>query len=141
MYNLSDKGTPKELQVFKGQMEVQDSRLSAMMSFLSSVPRATQLLDREPGPVLLVNSLEQQLNRYLKQVLRHTFRNDRRDPELTFFDQMNQPMMMYRVKPAAFDLFLGGCITVYIAVIYFAIQNFGHVYTKLTKMALRPKQQ
>ncbi|XP_061118078.1 nicalin-1-like [Conger conger] len=141
MYNLSDKGSPKELQVFKGQMEIQDGRLSAMMSFLSSVPRAAQLLDREPGPVLLVHSLEQQLSRYLKQVLRHTFHNDRRDPELTFFDQMNQPMMMYRVKPAAFDLFLGGCIAVYIAVVYFAIQNFGHVYTKLTKMAMRPKQQ
>ncbi|XP_064164642.1 nicalin-1-like [Anguilla rostrata] len=141
MYNLSDKGTPKELQVFKGQMVMLQPSVCDEVEFLSSVPRATQLLDREPGPVLLVNSLEQQLNRYLKQVLRHTFRNAGGDPELTFFDQMNQPMMMYRVKPAAFDLFLGGCITVYIAVIYFAIQSFGHVYTKLTKMALRPKQQ
>ncbi|KAI1905193.1 hypothetical protein AGOR_G00013610 [Albula goreensis] len=141
MYNLSEKGSPKELQVFKGRMDIQDSRLSALISVLSSVPRATQLLDREAGPVLLVNSLEQQFRRYLQQVIRHTFRNDRRDPDLTFFDQMNQPMTMYRVKPAAFDLFLGGCIAAYLGIIYFAIQNFGHLYTKLTKMVTRPKQQ
>ncbi|XP_036385862.1 nicalin-1 [Megalops cyprinoides] len=141
MYNLSDKGSPKELQVFKGQMEIQDSRLSALMSFLSSVPRATQLLDKEPALLLLVNTLEQQLSRYLQQVLRHTFRPDRREPEITFFDQMNQPMMMYRVKPAAFDLFLGGCITAYLGIIYFAVQQFSQLYTKLTKMAMRSKQQ
>uniref|UniRef100_A0A3P8V513 BOS complex subunit NCLN n=1 Tax=Cynoglossus semilaevis TaxID=244447 RepID=A0A3P8V513_CYNSE len=122
MYNLSDKGTPKEVQLFKGQLEFQDSRISSLMSFLTSVPRATQLLDKEPAQALLVSSLEQEFKRYLKQVRRQNFRQDRRDPDVTFFDQMKQPIVMYRVKPAAFDLFLGGCIAGYLGIVYYVIQ-------------------
>ncbi|XP_058487987.1 nicalin-1-like [Solea solea] len=140
IYNLSDKGSPKDVQVFKGQMDFQDSRMSSLMSFLMSVPRATQLLDREPGHILLVSSLEHEFKRYLQQVHRHDFRQDRRDPDITFFDQMEQPVVMYRVKPAAFDLFLGGCIAAYLGIVYYAIQNFGWVYTKL-KAAVKTKHQ
>ncbi|XP_040014994.1 nicalin-1 [Xiphias gladius] len=140
MYNLSDKGSPKDVQVFKGQMDFQDSRMSSLMSFLTSVPRATQLLDKEPSHILLVNSLEHEFKRYLQQVHRHNFRQDKRDPDITFFDQMNQPIVMYRVKPAAFDLFLGGCIAAYLGFVYYAIQNFGCIYTKL-KAAVKSKHQ
>ncbi|XP_010879679.2 nicalin-1 isoform X1 [Esox lucius] len=139
MYNLSDKDSPKDIQVFKGQMEFQDSRMSTLMSLLASLPRAMQL-DKEPKNALLVNSLEHELRHYLHQVHRHTFRQDKRDPELTFFDQMEQPMMMYRIKPAAFDLFLGGCIAAYLGTVYYAIQNFEYLYTKL-KAAVKSKQQ
>lgn len=72
-----------------------------------------------------------------------------RDPDITFFDQMSQQIVMYRyiflcsntscayfyfnmfglsyafssrVKPAAFDLFLGGCIAAYLAIVYYTIQ-------------------
>ncbi|RXN12926.1 nicalin-1-like protein [Labeo rohita] len=127
MYNLSDK-------------DVQDSRLSALMTMITSVPRAVQLMDREPEHALLISSLEQEFKHYLQQVHRHTFHSDRRDPEITFFDQMKQPMMMYRVKPAAFDLFLGGCIAGYLGIVYYAIQNFGNVYTKL-KATVKAKHQ
>uniref|UniRef100_A0AAQ6A761 BOS complex subunit NCLN n=1 Tax=Amphiprion ocellaris TaxID=80972 RepID=A0AAQ6A761_AMPOC len=123
MYNLSDKGSPKDVQVFKGQLDFQDSRISSLLSFLTSIPRATQLLDKEPSHILLVNSLEHEFKRYLQQVYRHTFRQDKRDPDITFFDQMNQPVVMYRVKPAAFDLFLGGCIAAYLGIVYYGIQK------------------
>uniref|UniRef100_A0AAZ3RSQ8 Nicalin n=1 Tax=Oncorhynchus tshawytscha TaxID=74940 RepID=A0AAZ3RSQ8_ONCTS len=139
MYNLSDKGSPKDIQVFKGQMEFQDSRMSSLMSFLTSIPRATQL-DKDPKHTILVNTLEHELRYYLHQVHRHTFRQDKRDPELTFFDQMEQPMMMYRIKPAAFDLFLGGCIAAYLAIVYYTIENCGYLYTKL-KAAVKSKQK
>ncbi|XP_070706275.1 BOS complex subunit ncln [Pempheris klunzingeri] len=140
MYNLSDKGSPKEVQVFKGHLDFQDGRISSLMSVLASVPRATQLLDKEPSHILLVNSLEQEFRRYLQQVYRHTFRQDKREPDITFFDQMDQPIVMYRVKPAAFDLFLGGCIAAYLGIVYYAIQNFGYLYAKL-KGAVKSKHQ
>ncbi|XP_061583776.1 nicalin-1-like [Cololabis saira] len=140
MYNLSDKGSPRDVQVFKGQLDFQDSRLSSLMSFLTSIPRAAQLLDKEPSQVLLVNSLEHEFKRYLQQVHRHTFRQDKRDPDITFFDQMNQQIVMYRVKPAAFDLFLGGCIAAYLGIVYYTIQNLGYLYTKL-KAAVKTKHQ
>ncbi|KAK1901460.1 Nicalin-1 [Dissostichus eleginoides] len=135
MYNLSDKGSPKDMQVFKGQLDFHDSRMSSLMSSLTSVPRATQLLDKEPAHILLVNSLEHEFKRYLQQVHRHTFRQDKKDPDITFFDQMNQQIVMYRVKPAAFDLFLGGCIAAYLAIVYYTIQNFDYLYIKLKAAA------
>ncbi|XP_074416281.1 LOW QUALITY PROTEIN: nicalin-1 [Sinocyclocheilus rhinocerous] len=140
MYNLSDKGSAKDMQVFKGSLDIQDSRLSALMTMITSVPRAVQLMDREPEHTLLISSLEQELKHYLRQVHRHTFHPDRRDPEITFFDQMKQPMMMYRVKPATFDLFLGGCIAGYLGIVYYAIKTFGNVYTKL-KATVKAKHQ
>ncbi|XP_062868160.1 nicalin-1-like [Trichomycterus rosablanca] len=140
MYNLSDKGSPKDIQLFRGSLDVLDSRLSALMTTLTSVPRAAQLMDKEPQHTLLINSLEQEFRRYLQQVYRHTFHQDHRDPVITFFDQMKQPMMMYRVKPAAFDLFLCGCIAGYLGVVYYAIQNFGKLYARL-KAVVKSKQQ
>ncbi|KAF7668583.1 hypothetical protein LDENG_00001850 [Lucifuga dentata] len=140
MFNLSDKGSPKDLQVFQGQLDFQDSRLSSLMSFLTSVPQAAQLLDKEPSQILLVNSLENELKCYLQQVHRHTFQQNKRDPDITFFDQMNQQIVMYRVKPAAFDLFLGGCIAAYLGIVYYTIQNFSNLYTKL-KATVKSKQQ
>ncbi|XP_061911900.1 BOS complex subunit ncln-like [Entelurus aequoreus] len=137
MYHLSDQGSPEEVQIFRGQLDFHEGRISSLMSFLTSVPRATQLMDKESSQVVLVNSLDQEFRRYLQQVHRHTFTQDKRDPDITFFDQMRQPIVMYRVKPAAFDLFLGGCITAYLAIVYYAIQNFDQVYRKL-KAAVKP---
>ncbi|XP_077385973.1 BOS complex subunit ncln-like isoform X3 [Festucalex cinctus] len=130
MYNFSDKSLPQDVQLFKGRLDFHDSRISSLMSFLTSVPRATQLMDKEPAHILLINSLEHEFKQYLQQVHRHTFRQDRRDPDITFFDQMNQPVVMYRVKPAAFDLFLGGCIMAYLGIVYYAIQTTGPGSTK-----------
>uniref|UniRef100_A0A671M577 BOS complex subunit NCLN n=1 Tax=Sinocyclocheilus anshuiensis TaxID=1608454 RepID=A0A671M577_9TELE len=114
MYNLSDKGSAKDMQVFKGSLDIQDSRLSALMTMITSVPRAVQLMDREPEHKLL-----------------HTFHPDRR------YAHTDTAKM---VKPAAFDLFLGGCIAGYLGVVYYAIQNFCNVYTKL-KATVKAKHQ
>ncbi|XP_034389306.1 nicalin-1 [Cyclopterus lumpus] len=140
MYNISDEVSPKDVQVFKGQLDFHDGRMSSLMSVLTSVPRAAQLLDKEPSHILLVNSLEHEFKRYLQQVHRHAYRQDRRDPDITFFDQMNQPIVMHRVKPAAFDLFLGGCIAAYLGIVYYSIQNFGYLYSKL-KAAVKSKHE
>lgn len=58
--------------------DFQDSRMSSLMSFLTSVPRAAQLLHKEPAQILLVNSLEHEFKHYLQNVHRHTFRQDKR---------------------------------------------------------------
>ncbi|MGH0189079.1 UNVERIFIED_CONTAM: hypothetical protein FKN15_032934, partial [Acipenser sinensis] len=62
MYNFTEK-------------EVQESRLSSLVHWLSSQSRAAQLLERDPG---LLPTLELQLSRYLRQVQRHTFLTDKR---------------------------------------------------------------
>ncbi|KAA0719867.1 Nicalin-1 Nicastrin-like protein 1 [Triplophysa tibetana] len=88
IYNLTDKGSSKDTQVFKNSLDVQDSRLSALMSMMTSIPRAVQLLDREPEHVLLINSLEQEFRYYLKQVYRHTFHLDR---SITYAEEFSNP--------------------------------------------------
>lgn len=52
--------------------------MASLMSALACVPRATQLLDKEPSHLLLLNSLEQEFKVYLQQVYRHTFQQDKR---------------------------------------------------------------
>lgn len=55
-----------------------DGRMSSLMSFLTSVPRAAQLLDKEPEHILLLSSLEHEFRRHLQQVRRNTFPQDKR---------------------------------------------------------------
>ncbi|XP_033822380.1 nicalin-1-like [Periophthalmus magnuspinnatus] len=140
MFNLSHLGSPRDLQLFRGQLELHDSRMSSLLTALASVPRAAQLLDQDPNQVQVLDSLELEFRQYLRSVRRYSFTMDKREPEITFFDQMKQPIVMYRVKPAAFDLFLGGCIAVYLGLVYSAVQNFGLLYSRL-KAAVRSKTQ
>lgn len=60
------------------RQDFHDGRMSSLMSYLTSVPRAAQLLDKEPGHIVLLNSLEHEFRRYLQQVRRHTFQQDKR---------------------------------------------------------------
>ena len=46
----------------------------------------------------------------------HTVLTVRHEPEQIL------PFSSTRVKPAAFDLFLGGCIAAYLGIVYYAIQ-------------------
>lgn len=55
------------------------------MTMMTSVPRAFQLLDKEPEHQLLINSLQQEFKHYLKQVHRHTFHQDRRYTQTQYF--------------------------------------------------------
>ncbi|KAK1152488.1 nicalin-1 isoform X1 [Acipenser oxyrinchus oxyrinchus] len=135
IYNLTGKGAPEDLQIFTEQMQVQEEQLSSVLDWLTSQPRAAQLVDKE-SPV--VGTLEYYLSRYLKDVKRHYVKADKRDPEFVFYDQLKQVMNAYRVKPAIFDLLLALCIAVYLGVMYLAIQNFGLLYSVVRKVT-QPK--
>ncbi|MGH0156646.1 UNVERIFIED_CONTAM: hypothetical protein FKN15_032298 [Acipenser sinensis] len=146
IYNLTGKGAPEDLQIFTEQMavpspvprppqQVQEEQLSSVLDWLTSQPRAAQLVDKE-SPV--VGTLEYFLSRFLKDVKRHYVKADKRDPEFVFYDQLKQVMNAYRVKPAIFDLLLALGIAVYLGVMYLAIQNFGLLYSVVRKVT-QPK--
>ncbi|XP_033903934.3 BOS complex subunit ncln isoform X3 [Acipenser ruthenus] len=135
IYNLTGNGAPEDLQIFTEQMQVQEEQLSSVLDWLTSQPRAAQLVDKE-SPV--VGTLEYYLSRYLKDVKRHYVKADKRDPEFVFYDQLKQVMNAYRVKPAIFDLLLALCIAVYLGVMYLAIQNFWLLYSVVRKVT-QPK--
>ncbi|XP_076880118.1 BOS complex subunit ncln isoform X3 [Brachyhypopomus gauderio] len=138
VYNLTEKGTNGDLEIFTEQMQVQEDQLMSLVDWLASQPRAAQLVDKDSS---VVSTLEYYLGHYLKDVKRHFVRADKRDPEFVFYDQLKQTMNAYRVKPAIFDLLLALCIAAYLGVVYLAVQHFGLLYTVLRRVtAPRAKQ-
>ncbi|XP_040273426.1 nicalin isoform X1 [Bufo bufo] len=137
LYNLTEKGAPSDLQIFTQQMQVQKEQLEAVMQWLTSQPRAAQLVDKDSS---VLNTLEYYMSRYLKDVKLYHVKADKRDPEYVFYDQLKQTMNAYRVKPAIFDLLLAMCIAAYLGLAYLAVQNFGLLYKLVQRVALKPKQ-
>ncbi|KAM6331777.1 BOS complex subunit NCLN isoform 2-T3 [Alca torda] len=137
IYNLTDKGAPADLQIFTDQM-IQQEQLESVMDWLSSQPRAAQLIDKDST---FLNTLEYYMGRYLKDVKQHHVKADKRDPEFVFYDQLKQVMNAYRVKPAIFDLLLAVCIAAYLGVAYVAVQHFGLLYKMIQRLSLKNKQQ
>ncbi|KAK3533374.1 hypothetical protein QTP70_019323 [Hemibagrus guttatus] len=138
IYNLTEKGTNGDLEIFTEQMQVQEDQLLSLVDWLSAQPRAAQLVDKESS---VVSTLEYYLGRYLKDVKRHFIKADKRDPEFVFYDQLKQTMNAYRVKPAIFDLLLALCIAAYLGIVYLAVQHFGVLYSVLRRVtASRVKQ-
>ncbi|XP_060797162.1 BOS complex subunit ncln isoform X1 [Neoarius graeffei] len=138
VYNLTEKGTNGDLEIFTEQMQVQEDQLLSLVDWLSAQPRAAQLVDKDSS---VVSTLEYYLGRYLKDVKRHFVKADKRDPEFVFYDQLKQTMNAYRVKPAIFDLLLALCIAAYLGIVYLAVQHFGVLYSVLRRLtAPRVKQ-
>ncbi|XP_047014294.1 nicalin-1 isoform X2 [Ictalurus punctatus] len=137
VYNLTEKGTNADLEIFTDQM-VQEDQLLSLVDWLSAQPRAAQLVDKDSS---VVSTLEYYLSRYLKDIKRHFVKADKRDPEFVFYDQLKQTMNAYRVKPAIFDLLLALCIAAYLGIVYLAVQHFGVLYSVLRRVtAPRVKQ-
>ncbi|XP_017333728.1 nicalin-1 isoform X1 [Ictalurus punctatus] len=138
VYNLTEKGTNADLEIFTDQMQVQEDQLLSLVDWLSAQPRAAQLVDKDSS---VVSTLEYYLSRYLKDIKRHFVKADKRDPEFVFYDQLKQTMNAYRVKPAIFDLLLALCIAAYLGIVYLAVQHFGVLYSVLRRVtAPRVKQ-
>lgn len=128
IFNLHGQGS---LEIFNEGLQVEEGLVSAWLDFLSSQPRAAQLLTKDSS---VVTTLEQTLARYLKDVRKVTFKADKRDPEFVFYDVSKYTMSAYNVKPAIFDLFLACGIAAYLGLMWLLVQNFGVVYSSLRKV-------
>ncbi|XP_010826739.1 PREDICTED: nicalin [Bison bison bison] len=135
---LGTRGSPlPDMPVFTEQMQIQQEQLDSVMDWLTTQPRAAQLVDKD-GTFL--STLEHYLSRYLKEVKPHHVKADKRDPEFVFYDQLKQVMNAYRVKPAIFDLLLAVCIGAYLGMAYTAVQHFDLLY-KTVQRLLKAKTQ
>lgn len=133
VYNLTSQGN---LRLFSEGLEVQSDLIAAWLNQLTAKSRATQLIPKDHG---LLTTLEESMNRYLKDVKRSTIKADKRDPEFIFYDGSKYIMSAYNVKPAIFDLFLAAGIVAYLGVVYLVIQNFSYVYLVLQKFSIHKK--
>uniref|UniRef100_A0A147BV28 Nicalin n=1 Tax=Ixodes ricinus TaxID=34613 RepID=A0A147BV28_IXORI len=134
LYNTTLDGS--DVEVFRDSLALQEDYLGAWVDFLASQPRGAQLLAKGKSP--LVATLEQGLARHLKEVKASTFRPDKRDPELVFYDTSVAVMNAYSVKPAVFDLFLAALIGAYLGTVYLIVVNFHHVQ-RLVALFSQPK--
>ncbi|KAL5003981.1 hypothetical protein ScPMuIL_017437 [Solemya velum] len=121
IYNMTEQ---RNVKLFTDTLAVQSGLVTAWLDQLVTHPRATQLLGKDH---ILLNSLEETMNRYLKDTKRTTLRADKRDPEFVFYDGAVYKMSAFNVKPAIFDLFLGLAIASYLGIMYFAAVNFSMV--------------
>lgn len=133
VYNLTSQGN---LRLFSEGLEVQTDLVSAWLNQLTAKSRATQLLHKDHH---LLSTLEETMNRYLKDVKRSTLKADKRDPEFIFYDGSQYVMSAYNVKPAIFDLFLAAGIVAYLGMVYLVVQNFSYVYLILQKFSIPRK--
>ncbi|XP_075188269.1 BOS complex subunit NCLN-like [Anomaloglossus baeobatrachus] len=138
LYKDTIRRIPRSVRVFEGDLGVREERLAALLDWLTSQPRAAQLITKE-HPIL--STLEHLLRRHLKHVRRHVFKPDDRNPEFVFYDQMRQTMTSHRVKPAVFDLFMALVIAVYLGLIHQAVQNFTLVYCKFIHLITKEKKK
>ncbi|KAM4808393.1 BOS complex subunit NCLN-like [Rhinophrynus dorsalis] len=93
MYKDSLKETTEKLQIFQGELEVEETRLTAVLDWLVSQPRAAQLIgERHP----LLSTLEHLFRRHLSDVKRHVFKPGDREPEFVFYDQLKVTMTSHR---------------------------------------------
>ncbi|KAM5191370.1 BOS complex subunit ncln-like [Mantella aurantiaca] len=137
LYSDAAKANLESLQIFKEALSVDEERLSAILDWLGSQPRAAQLIDRTHP---LLSTAEHLFKRRLRDVRRHVFKPDNRQPDFVFYDQMKQTMTSHRVKPAVFDLFMALVIAAYIGVIHQAIQNFGPAYNGFIRLITKQKR-
>ncbi|XP_025835580.1 nicalin-1-like [Agrilus planipennis] len=120
IYNFSEGS------IFKGSLGVQKSHLEAWISYLSSQPRSPQLLCNKDN--ILVNSLQEAFNRFLREIKVSTVQPDKRDPDFTFYDVTKGMMNIYSVKPAVFDLVLTIVIVLYLSIVYLVVLKFPYIY-------------
>lgn len=128
IYNVS---SDSELEIFDSGLQVEEDLITAWIDYLSSAARSAQLLNKE-SPV--ISSLDQAMNRYLKDVRKTTFKADKRDPEFVFYDGTDYTMSAYNVKPAVFDLFLAVGIMAYLAIVYVVCLKFATLHGLLRKI-------
>ncbi|KAM9331074.1 BOS complex subunit NCLN-like [Gastrophryne carolinensis] len=129
--------TGKEF-LFQKDLSVDEERLSSILDWLVSQPRAAQLIN---GTHPMLSTMEHIFQKHLKDVRRHVFKPDDRQPEFVFYDQMKQTMTSHRVKPAIFDLFMAFVIAAYLGLIHQAVQSFGPAYNSFIGLMAKQKRK
>ncbi|XP_077989007.1 BOS complex subunit NCLN-like isoform X2 [Glandiceps talaboti] len=136
IYNINDGNQTDEVHVFTDALAVNRDFVASWLDYIVSFPRAAPLINKDHH---LLQTLEQGMSRYLKEVRKFTVKADKRDPEFAFYDGLAFTMFAYNVKPAVFDLFLAFGIAAYLALVYLAVTNFSFLYDTLKNMSRTAK--
>lgn len=123
---------PSFLTEIEGFPGLDENVIASNLDFLTSLPRAQQLLHKDSQ---VVQTLNLTLSKYLgyKETKKLLFKADPREPEWVLYDSMTMTMQAFNVKPAIFDLILACGIAVYLISIYLLVSHF-----HILKMIIQP---
>nr|CAH7736006.1 unnamed protein product [Callosobruchus chinensis] len=112
--------------------DVNETHIEAWLNYLSTQPRSPQLLSDKDN--VLVNSLKDAFNKYLRDVKVSFVVPDKRDPDFQFYKITSGSVHVCSVKPAVFDLILTLVIIVYLIAIYLFVDKFPIVYSFVSSL-------
>lgn len=121
IFNLTGKGFSNRVEVFSGDLQIDEDHVDSWIEHISEEPRSQQLITKDHK---LLTAFEETLNRYLSDVRRIASKADKKDPEFLFYDVYDGKLNVYSVKPALFDLFLAVGIASYLGIVYIFFENF-----------------
>ncbi|KAK6188823.1 hypothetical protein SNE40_004921 [Patella caerulea] len=134
IYNLTSQSVT---QLFSDALSPQESIETAWLDYLTHDARSAQLINADSS---LINTLQDTMSRYLKDVKITTHKADKRDPEFLFYSGSKYTLNAYNVKPAVFDLFLAAGIGAYLVLVWMVSQNFHLLYSTLKKFVQQPQK-
>jgi len=102
--------------------------MTQTINFLSTTLRAASLIHKDSA---VLNTLEEMLTKYTKEVLVVETKAAKREPEFTFYDSAETKLYAYNVKPAVFDLFLAFAVFMYLGLVYLSVKGLPLLMTAL----------
>lgn len=132
VYNLTDELNNEDDSLYNDALAVDESSVRHWYKYLSSQPRAPQIITASSPNQGLTGALERALSRYM-EVTQSIHAVDKREPEYALYGATSASLYVYSVKPAVFDLILTLAIVAYLTVVYFAIQLFPRFYEEYSK--------
>ncbi|KAG6457187.1 hypothetical protein O3G_MSEX010150 [Manduca sexta] len=133
IYNLTDEINHEDRQMYDEVLSVDEASVKHWFNYLSSQPRAAQIITTTAPNAGVTGALERALSRYM-DVTVSVHAVDKREPEYTLYSPTSAVLYVYSVKPAVFDLILTLAIVAYLTVVYFAIQVFPRFYDEYAKI-------
>ncbi|CAG5015113.1 unnamed protein product [Parnassius apollo] len=133
IYNLTDEENEEDSALYDDALGVEEASIKHWYEYLSSQPRAPQIVTTSSPNAGVTAALERALSRYM-DVTVGTHAIDKREPEYTLYSPVRSLLYVYSVKPAVFDLILTLAIIAYLTVVYFAIQLFPRFYEEYAKL-------
>ncbi|XP_068620359.1 BOS complex subunit ncln [Battus philenor] len=133
IYNLTNEDNDEDGALYDEALAVEEDSIRHWYEYLSSQPRAPQIITTIPPNTGVTGALERALSRYM-DVTVTTHAVDKREPEFVLYSPVRALLYVYSVKPAVFDLILTLAIVAYLSVVYFAIQLFPRFYEEYAKI-------
>lgn len=111
--------------LFNDELDVSSDFVTSWLNQVCGTPRAASLMNKNHP---LVSNMFAHFSHYLHESVKWPVKVQQKEAEFVFYNQEEAKLMIYIVKPAVFDLFLGLVIAGYLGLVYLFVQNFSVIF-------------